>query len=217
VWDWDFQAGLIGSPARSVAMEEMEKLLGEPDFPVTDRFLDTMSVLALPEEEVDDLPAQREKAEAPFRQQLISVVSQKRGAALAVSSNSIIEDAAIYSRAKVATRYQDFPAVRKTDAYEFNNASGAALTHWYEVAPDQAWPMVIHEILRPKPRFNASVLGVLPGKELPQADQMLLEHLNSQKDFDVGSNIASLIHRYASRAIEPQVTSVLDPSIGQFV
>jgi len=70
-WDWDFQAGLVGSRARSVAIEEMEKLLGEADFPVTDRFLDTMSVLALQEDEVDSLPAQREKAEAQFRQQLI--------------------------------------------------------------------------------------------------------------------------------------------------
>jgi hypothetical protein len=259
--DWDFQAGLVGSPARSVALEEMEKLLVEPNFPVTDRFLSTMSVLALPEDEAEDLPAQREKAEAQFRQQLISVLGQKRRAALAVSSNTIIEDAAIRSRTlpsdlrqtltralvasfdklptqkqaellqyrwpaldqqemlpllrKVATRYQDFPELRAMDAYEFNNASGAALTHWYEVDPDQARPTVIHEILRPKPRFNASVLGILPDKELPEADQTLVEHLNSQENFDVCSNIASLIHRYATPAVEPQVTSFLDPSIGK--
>ena len=260
-WDWNFEAGLVGSPARSVGLEEMEKLLIDPNFPVTDRFLGTMSVLALPEDVVDNVPAQREKAEAQFRQDLISAIGQKRGAALAVSNNTIVEDAAIRSRAlpadlkrtltrelvstfdklpiekqaellqyrwpaldheemlpllrKVATRYQDFQELQEMNAFQFNNASAAALTHWYEIAPDEARPIVIQEILRPKPRFNASVLGILPDKEMPEADQALAEHLNSQPNFDVRSNVASLIHRYASPAVEPQVTAFLDRSVGK--
>jgi len=116
---------------------------------------------------------------------------------------------------KIATRYQDFPELRATDAFEFNNASGAALTHWYEVEPHEARPTIIHEILRPKPRFNAGVLGILPDKQLAEADQTLVEHLNSQQNFGIRSNIASLIYRYPTPAVEPQVTSFLDPSIGK--
>jgi hypothetical protein len=46
--DWDFTAGLIGSPAREAGLAEMKKLLVDPNFPVTGRFLSAMSVLALP-------------------------------------------------------------------------------------------------------------------------------------------------------------------------
>src|SRR5260370_27344585 len=68
---------------------------------------------------------------------------------------------------KIATRYSDFSQLREIGAYEYNNTSAAALEHWYEMSPDEARPVGIQEMLRPEPRFNASVLGMLPDKELP--------------------------------------------------
>jgi len=261
-FEWDFEAGLVGSPARDIALEEMEKSLRDPRFPVTGRFLSTMSVLALPKDAIDNVPSQREEAETRFRQELASVIGQKQGNALAVSNSTIIEDAAIHSRLlpaqlkqamtreliatfdrlpiekqaelleyrwpaldhkemlpllrKVAQRYQDFPQLREMNAYQFNNASAAALQHWYEVAPREARSVVIQEILRPKPRFDASVLGVLPDQELPDVDQPLIEHLTSQSDYQVRSNVSSLIQRYATRAVETQVLNFLDPVLGKF-
>ena len=261
--DWDFEAGLVGSPERGIALEEMKKLLVEPSFPVTGGFLSTMSILSLSEDIVDDVPEKREEAEAEFRRELISAIGQKRGMALAVSSNTVVEDAAIYSHPlpadlkrslthelignfdklpiekqaeliedrwpaldhqemlpllrKVASRYQDFPQLRAKYAYPFNRASGAALLHWYEMAPNEARSAVIQEILRPKPRFNANLLGILPEKELPEADQILVEHLKSQAHSEVAPNIASLIERYATAAVEPQVMSFLDPLVGKLV
>ena len=259
--DWDFEAGLVGSPARSAGLEEMKKLLLNPSFPVTGAFLSTMSVLALSEDASGNVPAQREQAEAQFRQELISALGQKQGAARAVSNSTIVEDAAIHSSAlpadlkrtmtrelvatfetlvpqkqaellqyrwnaldhqemlpllrKIAQRYQDFPQLREMNAFQFNNASAAALEHWYEMAPDEARPVIIQEILRPRPRFNASVLGILPDKELPDADQQLVAHLVSSSDFDVRSNLASLIQRYGTRAVEPDVLNFLDPVVGK--
>jgi hypothetical protein len=259
--DWDFAAGLVGSPARTVALEEMKKLLVNPSFPVTGRFLSTMSVLALPEGSVDNVPAQREKAEAQFRQELISAMGEKEGAARAVSNSSIVEDAAIHSSPlpadlkrtmtrglvdtfdtltpqkqaelmqyrwnaldhqemlpllrKIAQRYQDFPQLREMNAFQLNSASAAALEHWYEMAPDEARPVIIQEILRPRPRFNAKVLGILPDGELPDADRALVEHLGASPDFDVRSNVASLIQRYGTHAVEPDVLNFLDPVVGK--
>ena len=70
-------------------------------------------------------------------------------------------------------------------------------------------------MLRPKPRFNASVLGMLPDKELPEVEQALVEHLNSEQSFDVSANIATVIHRYATSVIEGRVTAFLDPVLGK--
>jgi hypothetical protein len=259
--DWEFSAGLLGSPDKEAALAEMKKLLVDPNFPVTGRFLETMSVLALPEDIVENLPAEREKAETEFRQELIAGIGEKQGGAAAVSNNTIIADAASHSRAlpadlkravtrqlletfdslpiekqaellqfrwsaldhqemlpllrKVAKRYQDFKQLREMNAYQFNNASAAAITHWYDVAPDEARPFIIQEVLRPKPRFNASVLGILTDQELPEADESLVEHLIASQGFDVQSNIASLIYRYATPAIEPRVTIFLDQVLGK--
>jgi hypothetical protein len=253
VSDWDFAAGLMGSPARSVALEEMKKLLVDPNFPVSGRFLNTMSVLALPDGIVDNIPEEREKAETQFRQELMSALAQKQGAALAVSNNTIISTAAASSsslppdlkrtltRQLVATfdslssqeqyvllefrwstldHEQMLPLLKRVEQKESDDmqsklASAAALKRWYEMAPDEARPVVIQEILRPKPRFSARTLGILPDKELPEADQPLVEHLAPSSDFWASSNSASLIHRYATRAAEPKVIAFLDPVVGR--
>jgi hypothetical protein len=111
---------------------------------------------------------------------------------------------------KVAQRYKDYEDLRTMEAYQSNGASAAALAHWYELELAVARPAVIEEILRPKPRFNASALGMLPDKELPEVGQPLAESLRETEDYHVAGNIASLIHRYADASVVPQVTAYLD-------
>jgi len=251
--DWEFEAGLLGSPARAAGLEEMKRLLVKPDFPVTGRFLSAMSVLALPEDATDNVPAQREQAETQFRQELISSIGQKQGAAKAVSNSTIVENAAVHSSSlpaelkrattrELADTFDSLPFQQQDTLLEFrwsaldheamlpllrrvarrdlgevwsDKSSAAALKRWYEMAPDEARPVIIQEILRPKPRFSANTLGILPDKELPEADQPLVDHLISSSDFFTSSNSASLIQRYATRAVEPKVLSFLDPKVGK--
>jgi hypothetical protein len=253
VSDWDFAAGLMGSPARSVALEEMKKLLIDPNFPVSGRFLGTMSVLALPEGIVDNIPEEREKVETQFRQELMSALAQKQGAALAVSNSTIIGTAAASSSSlptdvkraitrQLVSTFDSLPSQEQYTLLEFRwstldheemlpllkrvenkesddmqskLASASALNRWYEMAPDEARPVVIHEILRPRPRFSARTLGILPDRELPEADEPLVEHLTPSSDFWASSNSASLIHRYATRAAEPKIIAFLDPEVGK--
>ncbi len=114
---------------------------------------------------------------------------------------------------RIAQRYQDFRELRETKAYEFNEASAGALKRWWEVDPEGARPAIIQEILRPKPRFDARVLGVLPEKELPEVEQQLAEHLVQANE--PSDKVASLIARYATAAIEPQVAAYVEDRIGK--
>jgi hypothetical protein len=82
--------------------------------------------------------------------------------------------------------------------------------------PAGARPAIIAEISRPRPRFDARVLGILPDETLPEVDFTLAEYLAASHDSDGGSNLASLIARYATAAILPQITETLDPKIGKW-
>ncbi|PWT87769.1 MAG: hypothetical protein C5B55_14255 [Blastocatellia bacterium] len=117
---------------------------------------------------------------------------------------------------KYAQRYRDFPEMRESNAYDTLRLSGNALRRWYELDPVGARPAIIAEISRPRPRFDARVLGMLPDKTWPAVDTVLAEHLASGSDLDGSSNLASLIARYATDAILSQVTDRLDPKIGKW-
>ena len=112
---------------------------------------------------------------------------------------------------KIAQMFQDSP--QAGDAYQANQLSAAALTRWWQADPDNARAAILKEILRPKPRFDTGVLGVLPEKELPEVEQSLADHLTTTNGSE--EQIASLISRYATASIESQVSDYLDPQIGK--
>jgi hypothetical protein len=117
---------------------------------------------------------------------------------------------------RVAENYQDFSQMREMNAYRSLGLSVSALQHWYELDPAGARPAIIREISRPRPRFGARVLGILPDKTLPEVDFALAEHLTAVNDVDGSDSIVSLIARYATEAILPQVTAELDTSLGRW-
>jgi hypothetical protein len=106
--------------------------------------------------------------------------------------------------------------MRSEPAYELRQLSGSALRRWYELDPAGARSAIITEISRPRPRFDARVLGLLPDKTLPEVDFVLAENFRAAEDLDGSSNLASLIARYATDAILPQVIELLDPKIGKW-
>jgi len=117
---------------------------------------------------------------------------------------------------RYAQSYRDFPQMREASAYNSLQLSGSALRHWYELDPAEARPVIITEISRPRPRFDARVLGILPDEALPEVDFTLAEHLAASDDLDGSSHLASLIARYATAAILPQITEKLDSKIGKW-
>jgi len=117
---------------------------------------------------------------------------------------------------RYAQSFHDFPEMRDSRAYDSLQLSASALRHWYELDPAGARPAVITEITRPRPRFDARVLGLLPDETLPEVDFALAEHFAASNDLDGSSHLASLIARYATAAILPQITEKLDPKIGKW-
>ena len=108
-----------------------------------------------------------------------------------------------------------FPRLRELNSYDVRQLSATALKRWYELDPAGARPDVIKEISRPRPRFDARVLGLLPDETLPEVDFTLAENFAVSDDLDGSSNVASLIARYATAAILPQIVEKLDPNIGK--
>ncbi len=117
---------------------------------------------------------------------------------------------------KYARQYQDFPELRESNAYTSIRLSGFALQRWYELEPEQARSAIIEEILRQKPRFDEQVLGMLPDKSLPDVEQSLVERLASTANYDIAANLASLIERYATKSVLPQMLSIVDANVGRW-
>jgi len=116
---------------------------------------------------------------------------------------------------KLAQRSPDSPEM---NAYQSNELGAAILMRWWELDPTAARPAIIKEIERPHPRLGASALGMLPDKELPEVDQQLADHLTQDmtQESPRPEQIASLISRYATAAIEPVVTGYLDERLGKW-
>ncbi len=115
----------------------------------------------------------------------------------------------------LAKRLAQAPHTRGWPTYESLQLSEKALRRWYEMDPSDARPAFIKEITRPRPRFDAGVLGVLPEKTLPEVDSALAEHLAATDEPEASSHLASLIARYATDAILPEVLGKLDGLIGK--
>jgi hypothetical protein len=262
-FDFECMFGLVGSPQHEAALSEMRRLLADPDHPVTDLFLVTMSVLSLSKDESPEvLRPQRQQRFQAIHAEFLDDLPHKRGNALAVSLYTALNQVgpqqaiprekseelaaqlpAIFDRLpvenqyellayrwdslrspallpllrKYAQTYQDFPIPNEIHAYNANNLSGTALVHWYELAPEEVRAAILQEILRPKPRFNAQTLGILPDETLPEVEQSLIEHFSSNdEDYWISANLASVIQRYATAAILPRMLAIVDKNVGKW-
>jgi hypothetical protein len=260
--DFEFMFGLVGSRFRDVGLAEMRRLLADPDHPVSSSFLYALTVLMRdggtpPEGRMDEDRRNREAVQ----RELLDAISQKRGKALALTLNTVLETggyaggkpqqtdgrmaarvAAVFDQLpadkqagilagrwdlikgpemlpvlrRYALRYQEFNVPNEENAYNSLHVSGAALRHWYELNPDEARPALIREVTRPRPRYGADVLGILPEETLPEAEQALAEHFVAEPASYASENIASLLHRYATAAVLPQVLPVVDEHVGKW-
>ncbi|MEJ2010544.1 MAG: hypothetical protein P8Z30_20720, partial [Acidobacteriota bacterium] len=256
--DWQCMFGLIGSPNRAAGLEEMNKLLEDPAFPVGEMFLNTMSILPL---DPDAPPGMLRKEHAEnltaLRQRLASAVASKQGRALAISLNTVMRGQKLSPELRnqlvpqlirvfsqlslekqlewlryrwnqikapgwiptlraIALRYQDFPLLTESHAYQSLQVSGEALVRWYGLDPKGARSAVIAEITRPKPRYNARILGILPDKTLPVAEHQIAAHFLDGNNFQVEGNLASLLFRYADAAVLPEVLGKVEERVGKW-
>jgi hypothetical protein len=258
--DWECMFGLIGSPHRDAGLEEMNKLLEDPLFPISDLFLTTMSILPLRSgEDAESLRKQRDDNLKELRRRLINALSGKRGKALAATLDTAMSGAdpkmspelrselvsqlietfsalpgdkqAAWLQYRwqevkdpkwlpllraTALHYEDFAQPREMHAYQSLQVTAAALRDWYELDPEGARDSVIAEITRPKPRYNANTLGLLPDKSLPEAEQAIAGHFVAADSLEIEGNLASLLFRYADAAVLPEVLGKVESLVGKW-
>lgn len=135
--DFQFELGLIDSPQPATALAEMKKLLADPDFPISGGFLDAMAVISLdPKTSAGELFEQRNVQEHALREQLADVLSSKRGEALAVSLDTVMQEkSAVSAGAQGALIAQLLPSFTTLPAEkQLSWLQG----HWAEVK-DAMW------------------------------------------------------------------------------
>lgn len=114
---------------------------------------------------------------------------------------------------KMAEHYLNSPQPQPAEAAEFSRAGGEALARWYDLAPADARPAILREIVRPEPRFPIDALGILPDRELPEVDGTLVSHLESAEDSNnrvAARNLAWMIGRYGTAANKSELMARLD-------
>ncbi len=260
--DYQCMFGLVGSPHTDTALGEMRRLLSAPDHPVSSTFLYALTVLMRSQDQpLERLMEEDRRNRESIKSELLEAVSRKRGKALALTLNTILETvsyedgkpkpvspqlaaqiAAIFEQLpvekqrgilefrwelikspvflpvlrKVARQYREFTVPNEENAYNSLHLSGAALQHWYELEPAEARLVIIGEITRPRPRYTARVLGVLPDETLPEVEQALAKHFVAEQDSYAAENLASLLHRYATNAVLQQIVPVVDKRVGKW-
>jgi hypothetical protein len=90
----------------------------------------------------------------------------------------------------------------------FGSAQELALLRLNALSPAEARAFILEDAQRETPRFPARVLGILPDKQLPELDGVLLQHLDAEHGNLEA--IAGLIQRYASPALYGPVESFYD-------
>ena len=136
-----------------------------------------------------------------------------------VSEGAVPDWGSVLSKVK-----QAHPSVLFTS--DFSPADDAAMAKAWSASPtktllyQQYGPSVPEYLNLAGPAANgivwATVLGLLPDETLPEVDFALAQHFRTSHDLDGSSNLASLIARYATAAILPQITENLDAHIGKW-
>ena len=117
----------------------------------------------------------------------------------------------------IAAEYADYPvpdAPNVLPTYNYFKLSGDGLVHWYELDPEGARAAVLAEIVRPRPRYSANTLGMLPDKVLPNEERAIADHFLAADSYAVEANLASLLNRYADAAVLAEVLPKIRNKLG---
>jgi len=228
------QTALRGSEHQAAAIAAMKELLRLPDQAVTPAFIQTLALMEaaqqipLPRDSsaADPDGRRRYEASADIQQQLnselASVIARKRGAAKAISLETVIagmrfESITANLRAELAAVFLDLPWQQQSallsgqwkriaspamipvlrQIYENPTNGGLqslAVRRSYELDPARTRTLILDDMRRDNPRLPFETLSILPDATLPGMDDVLLDHLRHDTGLE-------LIARYATANI----------------
>ena len=92
---------------------------------------------------------------------------------------------------------------------------GHALLRWLELDRTAATAFMREEIVRPEPRFSSLYLR-LPDESLPGQEQQIAANFVGLSANEELVRAATLLHRYATRAVLPTVLPFIDQHLGEW-
>lgn len=95
-----------------------------------------------------------------------------------------------------------------------NWPQSVALRRLYELSPEEARPYILRELRSEAPRIDTDVLGLLPEKELPELDAIMLNRVVKSRDDGYRAMATALVQRYASASIAKELLPFMDQNIG---
>jgi hypothetical protein len=107
---------------------------------------------------------------------------------------------------------------RSANDGRYNDLLATALFRLCELAPDEGRIAILKEMRQTPLRVRPGVLGILPDETLPEFDDLLREKLASQTSngqYEIVSQYADLIARYATGQSWPAVRNALGDRIGR--
>ncbi len=248
--DFEAQNCLERSPSLSAGIEEMRRLLVDPDVAVSPNFFSALvGFLNIQEsKKVGGLFLSQEVADKE-RDALFAALPQKRGDAQAVSLATVLQypprtkskpmDGAYdlaFPPSVIAVAATNFdrlpsqtqelllengwdrirsplmlPAVR----HRAETGDGPAVLRWLELEPAAATEFIRKEVVRPQPRYSSYYLR-LSDPSLPDQETQIAANFAgfaSLKDDHDLVHSATLLHRYATRAVLPTVLPFIDAKL----
>ncbi len=238
--DFTCYIGLVTSPERAEARAALGDALSDPDHPIGETFLNALSKTRSADDTTGTEYADRKRA----LESLVGALPKKRGKGFTISlstalfgawnSKALPQGTVDGLVSQMLARFDELPTSeqesllgsrwdkirspallpllrRCVEASDSGRLAAIALKRWYELDPAGARPFVMEEIVRPEPRFGAGELGMLSDETLPEVDQILVDHFQAEPS----DNLASLIARYSSPAMLPQILPLVDSRIGK--
>ena len=217
--DRDYMFGLVGSPHRDAGVEQMKELLQDPEFPVCDLFLTTLSILPLDAKEPPgSLRKETDENLKAFRQRLVSALPNKRGRALAVSLDTAMAGMGPQMAPELKSKLvpqliETFPTL------PVSKQVGWLQYRWQEVK-DPKWLPVLRALalkyedfpeLREMHAYESLQLSAAALTRWYELDPewargaVIAEHLLAADNYEIEGNLASLLFRYADGAVLPDV------------
>ena len=94
---------------------------------------------------------------------------------------------------------------------------GAALRRLYELSPEDARPLLLQAIRSQDSHVGIDVLSILPEKELPELDGIMLERVKERFQAGGGGLVlaTALAQRFATPAVAESLSSILNDGIGK--
>jgi hypothetical protein len=247
----EVQSCLERSASRPTAIDEMQRLLVDPNIAVTLNFLNVLVNLVFNEEAsrkgMGNL-AHQEAADTE-RDALFASLPQKHGYAQYLSLLTVLgnprrvradDDAPAYQspfpQPVIALTVTDFDRLPQEsqdwlmqDAWDrvrsplmlpvvrrkAETGDGPALVRWLELDPAPATAFMRREIVRPIPRFSSYYLR-LAEISLPRQQRQIATNFIALTDEIDLARAATLLHRYATLAVLPEVVPFIDTQLTEW-